>query len=122
MGPMDIEVDYSDVKPGLSDNERAVGLKRIAQVGLGVILCAAGLAMIFIPGPGVATMLVGLNLIKPNNAIARWVRKKTPGVPDEGPIPLRHYIIGIVFLVIGSTVGIIYGDDILNWLRDLTGI
>lgn len=119
---MELEIDYADTAPGISENERAGGAKRVIQVALGVILIAAGIAMMFIPGPGIATLLVGLNLIKPDNALARWVRRKTPGVPDEGPIPKRHYVIGVGFLVISSTVGVIYGPEMADWLRDLTGI
>lgn len=119
---MELEIDYADTAPGLSENERAAGVKRVIQMVLGVILIAAGIAMIFIPGPGIATLLVGLNLIKPDNALARWVRRKTPGVPDDGPIPRRHYVIGIGFLAISTTVSVVYGAEMANWLRDLTGI
>ena len=119
---MELEVDYADVVPGISGNEPARGTKRVIQLLLGVILVAAGIAMVFIPGPGIATLLVGLNLIKPDNALARWVRRKTPGVPNEGPIPRRHYVIGVGFLVISSTLSVIYGQDAANWLRDFTGI
>jgi hypothetical protein len=119
---MDLQIDYADTAPGVSENETARGTKRMIQVVLGVVLIAAGFAMIFIPGPGIATLLVGLNLIKPDNALARWIRRKTPGVPNEGPIPRRHYVVGVGFLVVSSTVGVIYGQEAANWLRDLTGI
>ncbi len=119
---MDLEIDYADTAPGISENERAAGAKRLIQVVLGVILIAAGISMMFIPGPGIATLLVGLNLIKPDNALARWIRQKTPGVPNEGPIPRRHYVVGVGFLVVSSTLGVIYGQEAANWLRDLTGI
>jgi hypothetical protein len=119
---MELQIDYADTAPGVSKNENVRGTKRVIQVVLGAILIAAGFAMIFIPGPGIATLLVGLNLIKPDNALARWVRRKAPGVPNEGPIPRRHYVIGVGFLVISSTLSFIYGQELAIWLRDFTGI
>lgn len=119
---MDLQIDYADTAPGVAEKATARGTKRMIQVVLGVVLIGAGFAMIFIPGPGIATLLVGLNLIKPDNALARWVRRKAPGVPNEGPIPRRHYVIGVGFLVISSSLSIIYGQEAATWLRDFTGI
>ena len=49
------------------------------------------------------------------------IRQKIPGVPDEGSIPLRTWIIMGVLLVVFMTLSIVFGDDITRWLSDLWG-
>jgi len=79
-----------------------------------------------IPGPGLIMIVAGLNLIKPNNRLYRWLRRKTPALPDEGPIPRRTLVIGVVFaavlIAISTTISILYGSRITGWLTDAIGI
>jgi len=117
-----IEVDYSDIEPGLSEREKAASRKRPLQIILGIFLVAVGIPMIPLTGPGWAVVLVGLNMIWPDNPVVPWLRRKLPVVPDEGPIPRRYYVIGGILMVIGLVVSFLYGSAITSWLRELVGI
>lgn len=114
-----MELDYEDLQPGISPNEDVHGVKRIVNIVLGVILVIAGIAMIFVPGPGIVTIVVGLNLIKPDNALVRYIRARTPGIPEDGPIPRSTLVLGVLTLLVTTTVSILWGADIINWVKDL---
>ncbi len=114
--------DLSDV----SEVKSRGRLFRLGQIVLGVILILAGIAMSFLPGPGVVTILAGLTLIKPDNWLYRWLRRRTPGIPDEGPIPRRTLVIGIITAVVlvamSTTISVLYGSRIVGWVTDTLGI
>lgn len=125
------DFDLDELVEDLSDVSEAKSrgrLFRIGQVALGVILVLAGIVMSGpgIPGPGLVIIVAGLNLIKPNNRVYRWLRRKTPGLPDEGPIPRRTLIIGVVFaavlIAVSTTISILYGGRITGWITDTLGI
>ncbi len=117
-----MDIEYDDLQPGVSPDEEAHGAKRIAQMVAGVLLIAAGIVMLVIPGPGLVAIMVGLNLIKPDNFLVRWMRRKIPGIPEEGSVPTYYLVVGGLFLV-GSTIfGILYGAQVSNWLLELVGI
>ncbi len=117
-----VEADYSDLEPGLSEREQKASKNRVVQIILGVFLIIVGIPMIPLTGPGWAVILVGLNMVWPNNPVVPWLRRRLPVVPDEGPIPRRYYVIGGLLMVGSLGVSILYGDEITRWLRDITGI
>ncbi len=112
----------SDDQPGSDQAARPGAISRIPTVPrviLGVILVLAGIAMLVLPGQGVLTIIVGLNLIKPDNALVRYLRVKTPGIPNEGPIPKRLVWAGIGMFVAMTVLSLLFGRAILEWLQDL---
>lgn len=117
-----MEIEYDDLEPGVSANEEAHGIKRLIQIGLGVLLIAAGIVMLVIPGPGLVAIMVGLNLIKPDNFLVRWMRRKIPGIPEEGSVPTSYLVLGGVFLVGSTLFGIFYGAQVTDWLLKLVGL
>lgn len=117
-----MDIEYDDLQPGVSADERRHGIRRLAQIAIGVLLVIAGVVMLVIPGPGIVTVLVGLNLIKPDNALVRWIRRRIPGIPEDGRVPLRYVLVGAVFLVIGTVGGILYGQELSTWALDLVGL
>lgn len=117
-----MDIDYDDLEPGVSADERQHGVRRIAQIVIGVLLVAAGIVMLVIPGPGIVTILVGLNLIKPDNSLVRYIRRRVPGIPEDGSVPMRYVIVGAVFLVGGTVIGILYGAQLTDWALDLVGL
>ena len=117
-----MDIEYDDLEPGVSDDERRTGARRLAQIIIGVLLVVAGVVMLVIPGPGIVTILVGLNLIKPDNFLVREIRRRTPGIPEDGSIPMRYVVIGGLFLVGGTAAGILWGQDLTNWARGLLGL
>lgn len=125
------DFDLDELVEDLSDTSetRSRGpLFRFGQITLGIILVLAGIVMSGpgIPGPGLIVIVAGLNLIKPNNRIYRWLRRRTPGLPDEGPIPRRTLVIGVAFAVVliaaSTTISILYGAQITGWIQDTLGI
>ncbi len=116
---MDLDLEYDDLQPGISPDEQQLGIRRVIQIGAGILLLLSGIAMIFVPGPGLLTALVGLNLIKPDNAVVRWIRLKVPGIPEDGKVPKRYLAIGLLFFAATAVVSVIYGDDFFNWVKRL---
>ncbi len=114
-----MDIEYDDLEPGVSADERRRGFKRILQIVIGVLLIVAGIVMLVIPGPGIVTILVGLNLIKPDNALVRYIRSRVPGIPEDGTVPTRFIVVGAVFLVGGTIIGILYGQAMADWALDL---
>jgi hypothetical protein len=117
-----MDIEYDDLEPGISPDEQASGFRRIAQIVIGVTLVVAGTAMLVIPGPGIVTIMVGLNLIVPDNPIVRWIRRKVPGVPETGSVPTGHIVLGVGLMAIGTVVGILWGADIMDWGLGLIGL
>lgn len=119
-----IEVDYDDPGDGVNERQPLTGWKRALQVFLGVTLVVVGIPMIPLAGPGWAVVLVGLNLIKPDNALSRWIRKQLSRlgiVPEEGAVPKRYFVIGGLLLLVSSVLSIVYGAQVLAWARGLVG-
>ncbi len=117
-----MSIDYSEIQPGLQPGEDVHGLKRILRVGLGVILVIAGIAMLVLPGQGILTVIIGLNLIKPDNAIVRWIRARTPGIPAEGPIPVKAIIAGLALFVAFGVVSLFWGQAIFSSTTAFVGL
>ncbi len=111
-------LDFDDLKPGLNAAERAGGLKRLLRIALGVILVLAGIAMLVLPGQGILTIIIGLNLIKPDNRLVGWLRAKTPGIPDEGPVPRKLVAAGVAMFVAMTVLSLIFGETSLRWARN----
>ena len=117
-----MDIEYDDLQPGVSPDEERRGFRRVVQIVLGVLLVVAGIVMLVIPGPGIVTILVGLNLIQPDNALVRYIRRRVPGIPEDGSVPMRYVVVGAVFLVGGTVIGILYGQDLANWALELVGL
>jgi hypothetical protein len=117
-----MDLDYDDLEPGVSPDERQRGTRRLAQIVVGILLIVAGIVMLVIPGPGLVAIMVGLNLIKPDNILVRWMRRKIPGIPEDGKVPARFVVVGAVFLIGGTVFGIFYGAALSGWLLGLVGL
>ncbi|MFW2380472.1 MAG: PGPGW domain-containing protein [Acidimicrobiales bacterium] len=117
-----MSIDYSEIQPGIQPGEDVHGPQRILRIGLGVVLVIAGIAMLVLPGQGILTIILGLNLIKPDNAVVRWIRVRTPGIPVEGPVPTRAIVAGVAMFVAFGMVSLIWGQDIFNWSTAFVGL
>src|SRR5687767_6912193 len=57
----------------------------IARMAAGVVLLLAGIAMLFIPGPGILVMLFGFGLLGgESKAIARTMDRVEPALREKG--------------------------------------
>lgn len=54
-------------------------LVRLGRVTLGFVLVIVGVAMLFLPGPGLSTLVTGLILLAKEFRWARWVLKRLTG-------------------------------------------
>jgi hypothetical protein len=78
-------------------------LRRLGRMTLGTVLCLAGVAMMVLPGPGVVVIAAGLVVLSRDVAWAdralRYLRKKAPGLEEEGPIPMSTIIVSLMLMV-----------------------
>ena len=101
---------------------RGVMIRLLRIIG-GFTIIGIGLAGLLLPGPGWVMIIFGLSLL-PFAWAERTVlliRRKVPGVPEEGTIPLRTWLIMGALLVAFTTLSLVYGDDISEWLAGLWG-
>lgn len=101
---------------------RGVMIRLLRIIG-GFSIIGIGLAGLLLPGPGWVMIIFGLSLL-PFEWAERTVlliRRKVPGVPEEGTIPLRTWLIMGALLVAFTTLSLVYGDDISEWLAGLWG-
>ena len=96
---------------------------RLARIIGGFTVIGLGIAALPLPGPGWLIIIFGLSLLPFAWAerTIRLIRRKIPGVPEDGTIPLRTWIIMGVLLVIFTTLSIRYGHIVTEWLAGLWG-
>ena len=96
-------------------------LVRLGRMALGFILLLGGLAMMVLPGPGAITMAAGLVILAQDFVWAdralRYLRKRVPGIDEEGPIP-RSTIIVSVMLMAAAGLAVYWrstgGDEVIR--------
>ncbi len=93
---------------------------RIARMVGGFLLIGIGIALLPLPGPGWLTIVIGLSLL-PFAWAERTIlliRQKVPGIPDEGRIPPRTWVIMGLLTATFVAASILLGDVIGRWLSD----
>jgi len=79
---------------------------RLVRITAGFIAIIAGVAMMVLPGPGIVTIAGGLALLSRDFVWAektlRYVRRVAPGVPEDGKIPTRTWVVTILMLAIAA--------------------
>jgi hypothetical protein len=119
---IEAEIETGHHEETVEEARRGV-IIRLLRIIAGFSIIAIGAAGLVLPGPGWIMIIFGLSLL-PFAWAERTVlliRQKIPGVPDEGTIPLRTWIIMGVLLVVFMTLSILFGDDISRWLAGLWG-
>ncbi|MCC6226688.1 MAG: PGPGW domain-containing protein [Microthrixaceae bacterium] len=98
------------------------GLSReLLRAVLGVVVIIVGVAALPLPGPGWLIIIVGLNLLPFAWAerTVRLIRRRVPGVPEEGNVPAHMWIIMAALTALVTIGSILWGDNISEWARDL---
>ncbi len=93
---------------------------RIARMVGGFVLIGIGIALLPLPGPGWLTIVIGLSLL-PFAWAERTIlliRQKVPGIPDEGRIPPRTWVIMGLLTATFVAGSILLGDVVGRWLSD----
>ncbi len=105
-----------------TDEEVRSGLtRRLLRMVLGFVIMAVGVAALPLPGPGWLIIIVGLNLLPFAWAerTIRLIRRKIPGVPEEGNLPVHTWIIMGVLTVAVTVGSLLWGDDVAEWARSV---
>lgn len=83
---------------------------RLARMALGFALLVAGIVMLALPGPGGLVIAGGLVILAEDIAWAdralRFMRRKVPGVPEDGAIPRQTLLVGGLLGVAGVVVSL----------------
>jgi|TARA_B110000211_G_C13864708_1_gene458142 uncharacterized protein (TIGR02611 family) len=78
---------------------------RLARMTLGTVVVILGVAMLVLPGPGILAIAGGLFILAKDVAWAdrllQHLRKKVPGIPDDGKIP-RSQIVTMSVMGLGA--------------------
>lgn len=83
---------------------------RLARMTLGFVLLVVGILMIPLPGPGWLAVAAGLAILAKDVAWAdrllRYVRRRIPGVPEDGSIPRSAVLTAAVLGLAGVAASI----------------
>lgn len=99
-----VQAEYETGEHEGSDAEaRAHIAVRVARMTLGFLVLILGIIMLPAPGPGGIVVAAGLAILAKDVAWAdralRWMRKRTPGIPEDGKIPTSTIIISVMMMV-----------------------
>jgi hypothetical protein len=77
-------------------------LVRLGRMTLGFGVLLIGIAMLVLPGPGAVVSASGLVILSRDVAWAdralRYLRKRTPGLEEDGPIPKSTIAISLMLM------------------------
>ncbi|MFN0090452.1 MAG: PGPGW domain-containing protein [Acidimicrobiales bacterium] len=97
---VEAELETGKVEETLAEAKAHIAV-RLARMSVGGLVLIAGIAMIPLPGPGWLAVAAGLAILARDVAWAdralRFVRRKVPGVPEDGKVP-RSAIVTMVAL------------------------
>jgi uncharacterized protein (TIGR02611 family) len=107
---------------------------RIAVLSIGIVVLGAGIAMLALPGPGWATIFIGLLILGSEFAWARrsldWARKRAVQAKNQALAPEVRRRNQIIAVVVAVAVGLavlaywrVHGfpGPVGIWLRDFFG-
>lgn len=81
---------------------------RLARLVGGWLILLIGLAAIPLPGPGWLLVLLGLSLLpyRWTENLIREIRKRVPGIPEDGRIPTRTWVVmgAVIALTTGASL------------------
>jgi len=96
---------------------------RLLRALAGFVLIGLGLAALPLPGPGWLIIILGLSLLPfawAERTIAQ-IRRRIPGVPEEGSIPPRTWLVMGAMVVAFSVASIVWGGDVKDFVATLWG-
>ena len=119
-----IEAEYQTGRREETEEEARRGvIIRVARIIGGFILIGAGVAALVLPGPGWLLIILGLGLL-PFAWAERTVqlsRRKIPGVPEDGRIPVPTLIVMGLIVVAFAVLSFLFGSEVTNWISGLWG-
>jgi hypothetical protein len=100
---------------------RAGALRRVLRAFGGFVVIGVGIALLPLPGPGWVIIIVGLAMLPfawAERTIVQ-IRRRIPGIPEEGSVPLSTWIVMGLMVAVFTTVSILFGKQIGSWVGDL---
>lgn len=83
---------------------------RLARMTLGFMVLVLGIIMLPLPGPGWLVIAAGLVILAEDIAWAdralQFIRRKVPGVPEDGKIPRSTLLVGALLTSAGVAVSL----------------
>ena len=95
----------------------SLALRMTRMIG-GFVLIGIGTSLIVLPGPGWLVILIGLSLL-PFAWAERTIlaiRRRVPGVPEDGTIPPRTWVVIGVVTVGAIAISFLFGSRIGDWI------
>jgi hypothetical protein len=117
----------AELETGLREETRAEAkrhvLYRLLSIVGGFTVIGLGIAALPLPGPGWLIIIVGLQMLpfEWSRRTIRLIRRRIPGVPEEGGIPARTWAVMGAIVVGFSVLGILFGDNLSGWLSESFG-
>ncbi|MFM7063552.1 MAG: PGPGW domain-containing protein [Actinomycetes bacterium] len=98
-------------------------LGRLARTVAGFLLVGVGLAGLVLPGPGWLLIVLGLGLLPYAWAqrTIRAIRRRVPGIPEDGRIPATTWVVMGLVVAVVSALTILFGAEVATWLARLWG-
>lgn len=99
-----VQAEYATGEHESSEAEaRAHIAVRVARMTFGFFLVILGIILMPLPGPGGVIVAAGLVVLSKDVAWAdralRWMRKRTPGIPEDGKIPPSTIVVSVMMMV-----------------------
>jgi uncharacterized protein (TIGR02611 family) len=93
---------------------------RLSRTIAGFVLVALGIVALPLPGPGWLIIIVGLSLLPYAWAerTVRLIRRRIPGIPEEGRIGVRQWVVMGALVAAAVTGSLLWGDDVTSWAGD----
>ena len=98
-------------------------LVRLGRTVAGFVLVGVGVAGLVLPGPGWLLVLLGLGLLP-----CAWaqrtvtaIRRRVPGIPEDGRIPTSTWVVMGVVVALASALSVLFGAELSIWLAGLWG-
>jgi uncharacterized protein (TIGR02611 family) len=92
-------------REGSVEEAKAHALVRVARMTLGFLIVILGIVLLPLPGPGWLIIAGGLAILSKDVAWAdrllRYIRKRIPGIPEDGKIP-RSSIVTMVVVTLAA--------------------
>lgn len=93
---------------------------RLARIVGGFVLIGVGASLLVLPGPGWLMIVIGLGLLPFAWAerTIRLIRRRIPGIPEDGRIPARTWVVIGAITAATVVVSFLFGEAIGTWIGD----
>ncbi|MHB1137337.1 MAG: PGPGW domain-containing protein [Microthrixaceae bacterium] len=119
-----IEAEYETGHREETEEEARRGvIIRIIRIIGGFMLIGAGVAALVLPGPGWLLIILGLGLLPFTWAerTVQLIRRRIPGVPEDGRIPTLTLIAMGGIVVVFAGLSFFFGGAVTDWIGGLWG-